>query len=217
MHILHSVLFLLTQGIRPFVIIINILLQDLFPLTHDLIRECIGTDPEIGSIISQRIIDLTVSDPVSHHDIGRRMGLREHVLDLLTGPDIPVRHAMLRHILLKLRPLLTLPFCHGSLTHTLHDGKGFLTVKPLVDKICHNIVTGTDSRGNGSLSAPDQLLCVIQPYVRSMRKTGNTDQIRKCLWLGIHYHLDNEVCSKLRDTKTPYRAAANVVRLDAKC
>ena len=124
---------------------------------------------------------------------------------------------MLSHILLKVRPLLTFPFCNRSFTDTFHDRKGFLTVHPLINEIRHNIVTGTDCGRNGRLPASDQFLCIVKPYVSSVGEPGNTDQIGQTLWLRIYNHLNNKVSPKLRNTKATHRAASDILRLDTKC
>ena len=72
-------------------------------LTHDLIGKGAGADTEKGRIVSQWIKDLTVGNTPRHHNIGCRMCFWEHVLDLFTGPDVPVRHTMRLHIFFPLR------------------------------------------------------------------------------------------------------------------
>ena len=186
-----------------------------FSLSHQFVRKCRCTDSEICRIIGKRIIDLAVGNPVCHHDISCSMGFREHVFDPLTGPDIPFRHVMLQHIFFKLRPFLTFSFCNGSFTHTFHNREGFFTFNAFVDQISHDIITSTDCRGNGCLSFFNQGLCIVQPHICSMRQTGNTDQVRKRLWLGINYHLDNKICSKLRDSQAAKRTAVNILRCDS--
>ena len=103
------------------------------------------------------------------------MGLGEHILDLLTGPDIPVRYAVRLHILLELRPLLAFALRNGSFPDPLHDGEGLLAVHPLIDQIGHDIVTGTDRRRDCRLPALNQFLGVVKPHVRSMGQPRDTD------------------------------------------
>ena len=103
------------------------------------------------------------------------MGLRKHVLDLLTGPDVPVRHIVGFHLLFPLR------FQSLTFTDALHDGEGKLTLQSLIDQVDHDIITGTDGRGNGRFSFLYQCLCITQPHIRTMGQTGDTDQIRKRL------------------------------------
>ena len=40
---------------------------------------------------------LKVGHPKGHHNIGRRMGFGEHVLDLSTGFDVPLRNIVFLH------------------------------------------------------------------------------------------------------------------------
>ena len=138
------------------------------------------------------------------------MRLREHVTDLLTGPDIPVRYILRFHRLFPLR------FQSFTFTHTLHDRKGKCTFHSLVDQIDHDIVTGTDCRRNGCFSGFYKFLCISKPYIRSMGQTGNSDQIGQCLWLCVLHHLDNEVRTELRDSKTSKLTPINVFRFDSK-
>ena len=137
------------------------------------------------------------------------MSFGEHVLDLFAGPDIPFRNIMLPHSSL---PLVPEPL---SFSHALHDRKCKAALHSHTDQIDHNIVSGTDRCGNGSLSFLDQSLGISQPYVRTMSKSRDPDQIRKILWLGINKHLHGKVCTKLRHTQTAKLAPSNILRSDA--
>ena len=99
------------------------------------------------------------------------MGLREHVLDQLTGPDIPVRYVVFFH---RRDPLITEAF---SLTDTLHDRECQATLYPFTNKVDHDVISGTDGSGNGCFSFLDQHLCIAKPYVCTMGKSRNTDQV----------------------------------------
>ena len=44
-------------------------------------------------------------------------------------------------------------------------------LQPLVDQIDHNIVSSTDTGGNGRCPGFDQILGISQPYVRTMGKS----------------------------------------------
>ena len=94
LHILDGILLLLGQGILPAPIICEQKLQLFPPLAHQLIAEGGGADAEKGRIIGQRVKNLEIGNAPCHHDIGRRVSLGEHILDLGAGPHIPVRHAM---------------------------------------------------------------------------------------------------------------------------
>ena len=148
-------------------------------LTHDLIGKSGRPDAEKRCVISQRMIHFTVGDTPCHHNIGCRMRLREHVFDLFTGPDIPVRHVICRHCLF---PLRLQPF---SLPHALHDLEGKRRIKPHMDQVDHNIITTADRRRDRCLSLLDQRLGISQPYIRPVSQSGDPDQIRKMLWFGI--------------------------------
>ena len=63
---------------------------------------------------------LGIRDPVGHHNVSHCMSSREHVLDLLTGLDIPLRHIVFPHeIFLFFRQ----PF---PFTDFFHDGERVL-------------------------------------------------------------------------------------------
>ena len=136
------------------------------------------------------------------------MGFREHVADLLTGIDVPFRHVFFPHRLFPLR------FQPLSFPYTFHDRKRKRTLHPLIDQIDHNIISGTDRCGNRCLSGFDQLLRIAQPHIGSVRQSGNPDQIRERLRICLLHHLDNEIRSELRDSKTSKRASADVFRFD---
>ncbi len=41
-----------------------------------------------------------------------------------------------------------------------------------IDQVDHDIITGTDGRGNGRFSFLDQCLCITQPHIRTMGQSG---------------------------------------------
>ena len=96
------------------------------------------------------------------------MRLREHVLDLLAGPDIPVRYIVVKHVLLPLRPLITLSFRNDTFSHILHDLKGLLRFQSHTDQIRHDIISCADCGGNGGLLLLDQSLRITKPHIRTM-------------------------------------------------
>ena len=160
--------------------------QSFFSLTHQLIVKGCGTDTEKCRIISQRVKYLTPCNSPCHHNVCRRMRLREHILDFFTGPHIPVRHPVIQHVFLIFRPFLAFSIGNGTFSYTLHNGKRLLTVQSFTDQICHDIVSGTDRSGNRCFSFLNQSLGITKPYVCSMGQTCDSDQIRKCLWFGIN-------------------------------
>ena len=196
LHILIFILFLIGKLIHILLVLGHVKQQFFLTLAHKLIAESGGTDGKISRVIGQRVKHLTVGDTVSHHNVGRRMGLREHVFDLFAGPDIPVGNVMFLHLRLPLR-FQTLTF-----SHALHDRKGLLTLQALLDQITHDIVSRTDGRGNRRLSFLDQRLRIAQPYVRTVGQTGNPDQIRKALRFRVHKHLHGKLRTELRNTQS---------------
>ena len=144
-------------------------------------------------------MDLTIGNPPCHHNVRRRMGLREHILDLLAGFDIPLGYVMRQHIRFPLFPHGTFSFRHHTLTYCLHNLEGLLRLHAHLDQIQHDIITGTDCRGNGRHAAHDQILCIAQPYVGTVGQTGDTHQIGKRLGFRINNHLHSKVCTELRN------------------
>ena len=134
------------------------------------------------------------------------MGLGEHILYLLAGVDVPVGHVLLLHggdpVILQ---ALALP-------DALHDGEGQAGLHPHLDQVDHDIVTGTDGRGNGGRAAHDQILGVAQPHVRAVGKPRNAHQVREGLGLGIDYHLHGEVGAELRNPQDSQLCAPDLVR-----
>ena len=145
------------------------------------------------------------------------MCLREHVFNLFAGPDIPIRHVMLSHILLKVRPLLTFPFCNRSFTDTFHDRKGFLTVHPIINEIRHNIITRTDCGRQCTVTSCNVILRSIKPHIRTMWQTGNTHKVREVFRFRITKHLHNKFRTKLRHTKASQIQSHQIIRRNTKC
>ena len=142
------------------------------------------------------------------------MRLREHVLDLLTGFQIPLRHIMREHILFPRLPQLRVDLflCNRSLTHSLHNLKGLFRFHALIDQIGHNIVSGTYTGGNRSDSIPDQILRIAHPHVGSMRQTGYPDKVGKGLRLCLDNHVHSEVRAELGDAETAQLRPADLLR-----
>ena len=207
-HILHGILLFLRQRVPPFFKFLYVVFQLFFPLAHQFIGKRCGADTEKSRVISQRMEDLIPGDPVRHHHVGRRVGFGEHIGDLLAGPDIPFRHVVLFH---DLDPLVFKSF---SLAHALHDRKRLAALHTLVDQIGHDIVAGTDRRGDRSFSLLDQHLGVAQPHICPVGQPGDPDQIGKTGGLGIQEHLDHELRPKLRDAQSSQRTPADILRRD---
>ena len=169
--------------------------QFFFSQTHELIIESGSSDTEICGIVGEGIIDLTVSDSPSHHNVSCSMGFGEHVFDLFAGPYVPIRHIVLFHLFFPFR------LQSFSFTHAFHDGKGLFAVHPFSDEIYHNIITGTDCSGNGRLSFLNQSLGISKPNVCTVGKSCNTHKIREMGRFRIDQHLHGKFCTKFRDAK----------------
>ena len=139
------------------------------------------------------------------------MCLREHIFNLFTGPDIPFRNIVFTHGSF---PLFAQTF---SFTYSFHDRKGKAAFYPHADEIDHNIISCTDCSRNRCFSFFDQCLCISQPYVCTMRQSGNTYQVRKIFRFRINKHLHGKICTKLRYTQTSELAASNILRFDSQC
>lgn len=59
----------------------------------------------------------------------------------------------------------------------------------------------------------DQRLGIAKPYVRAVRKPGDTNQIGKMRRMGVDEHLHGELCAKLRDPKGTKLCPSDVLRL----
>ena len=164
----------------------------------------------VGRIVFQRIIDLVIGDAQGHDHIGRRMGLGEHVLDGVAGPDIPVRHPVGPHHFAVFLVLWILG--EFSLSHQLHDLEGIPGLQPLGDEVDHDVVTGTDGGLNGTFSLVDQLLGVAHPHVGAMGQSRDPHQVGNIFWLCVQQHLDGEVGAELRDTQGAALGSPDVLR-----
>ena len=183
------------QSVLSALIILHDSQQMISALAHDLIRECRGTDAVVGSIIGKGIMDLAVGDAQSHHDIGCRMGAGEHIFDLQAGIDIPLGHICGLHGILHLR-------CKSfAFSNRLHGLKRKGLVHSLGNQVGHDVVTGTDRRGQNRFSFLDQGLGVAKPHIRAVGQTGNTDQFRHGRRPCVIEHADDELSAKLRDTQ----------------
>ena len=100
----------------------------------------------------QEIMGSYLQIGLAHHNVSRCMGFWEHVFNLFTGSNIPVRNIMLFHLFFPFR-LQTFPF-----TDTLHNGESLPVFQALIDKINHDIISGTDTSGNGCCTGFNQIL-----------------------------------------------------------
>ena len=142
------------------------------------------------------------------------MSLWEHVLNLFTRSDIPVRHIVGYHILLPFFPLRcrSLSLCHHALPHGLHNLEGLLRFHSLINQIGHDIIPGTHAGGNRRRAVPYQILCVSHPHIGAMGKPGDPYKIRERFRFGFDYHVHGKVCTEFRDTQTPQLRPADLLR-----
>ena len=88
---------------------------------------------------------LKVGHTKGHHNIGRRMGFGEHVLDLPTGLDVPLRNIVFLHGLDVAIALFFWDLEPHAFPHALHDGKGRLRLEPCVHEVDHDVIPTTDN------------------------------------------------------------------------
>ncbi len=148
---------------------------------------------KVGRIKLRRVIHLVVGDSIGHHHIGHRMSPGKHIFDFLAGIDVPVRHLMLSHqILLFLGQAF-------SLSDLFHDGKGIPVGQSLEPQVIHDVVPGGNGIVHGSRAADNQVLGVVEPYVRPMGKTRNPHQIGKLVRLRVIQHFSGKAGAKFRN------------------
>ena len=173
-------------------------LRHIDPFAHTgIVKVITGSDRKISRIIGFRIVDFEIGDTECHHYICRRMSLREHILDLLAGFNIPVRYICRLHIddiLIR----QTFPF-----SNLFHNFERFLFLYPFVDEIDHDTVTSRNGLFQSDGAIFNQSLSIPQPYVRTVGQTGNTQQVRKGLWFCIDQHPSYEFRTKFRNTQCP--------------
>ena len=142
---------------------------------HLSIVEACSLYCKVGRIEFSREMHLIISHPYGHDHISRCMGLREHVLYLVTGLYVPFRHLMGPHLctpLLMLRILGEFAFTHG-----LHDGEGKAGFQALGYKGIHYIVSVTDSSLYGAYTALYQVPRIAYPHICSVGQSGNADKV----------------------------------------
>ena len=126
---------------------------------------------KIRSVVCKRIMHFAECDAIRHHDVCRSMRAREKILDFLARSNEPLRYAALAQ---RLDNIWRDAF---SLANLLHRLEGKKRVDALMDEIHHDIVTCGNRIFDGTLTAADEILRIPQPYIRAVRKTGNTHEI----------------------------------------
>ena len=93
------------------------------------------------------------------------MSLREHVLYFFAGVNVPLRHIVIQHVLT--------PFVlkRLMLTGGLHDAEGFSRIHALMHKVNHDIVSTADRLLQSGYAILDEILGIIEVYVRSVGQT----------------------------------------------
>ena len=154
---------------------------------------------EVDRIKRLGTIDLEPHQPDGRHQIGHRMGFREHILDLPAGLDVPVRDFVFPHGFFPAG--LEAALGHLALTDSLHDIEGHLRFQPLAEQVEHDAVTAADDLGDGAGAAADQLIGVVGPDVRAMGQAGDLDQLGEVFGPGLHQHSAHEVRAHFRDAE----------------
>ena len=176
------------------------MLDAIFAHAHFFVVKGSRADAEEGRVVGQRIKDLAVGNAPCHHNVSDCVGFREHVLDALAAPDVPVRYVVGLHVCFPLVPVFAFAAGDFAFTDVFHDVEAFLAVDALADQIGHDVVTGTDSRGDGCFAFFKQRLGIADPHVCSVGQAGDTNQIGKGGRLRIDKHLHGEVGTEFRDT-----------------
>ena len=88
-----------------------------------------------------------------------------------------------------------------ALTDIFHDLETRLGLDAVLDEIVHDVVTRRDGFLQGNRARRNQVLGIVQPDVGAVGETGNADQFRKGLGLGVDEHLADERRAKFRDAQ----------------
>ena len=151
---------------------------------------------------------LAIGNAVGHEYIGHGVRLREEILHLFAGLDIPVRNLRLLHRL-EHRGLQAL-LRRLALTHVLHRLEGQARVYAFGNQMRHDVVTRRNRFGN-RLALLDEILRIVQPYVRTVRIAGYTHNLAEALRLYVADHLAHELRAALRNAEGA-DLAANLLR-----
>ena len=154
---------------------------------------------------------LAIGNAVGHKNVRHSMRLREQILYLFAGLDIPFGNIYRAHSLKHLR--LQTFFRRLALTHVLHRLKRQTGFHALGNQVRHNVVTRGDSFGN-RLAFLNQILRIVQPYVRTVRITGYTHNLTEFLRLYVADHLTYKLSATFRDTESA-DGTVNLLRRNA--
>ena len=126
------------------------------------------------------------------------MGFREHVLDFQTAVNIPLRHIVIFQHLYTFRCKSLGGF---SLSGVLHDLECLFRLNAFVQQISHNAVTGTDYVRNGTGAVIDQVFGISKPYVSTVGKSADLQEVAEFFRFGVQQHLNGEAGSHFRNAK----------------
>ena len=171
---------------------------------HSRQLEGLGANREESAVVGQRLVDLIPGDAEGHHDVGHGVGPREEVADLMARVDEPLRDMagfqlpfVVRRLLAQFIELVDAL----ALTDIFHDLETRLGLDAVLDEIVHDVVTRRDGFLQGNRARRNQVLGIVQPDVGAVGETGNADQFRKGLGLGVDEHLADERRAKFRDAQ----------------
>ena len=135
----------LGAGILVLLDLLQLFLDKLDAVAHHALVEAalLAAAVEIGRVERKRLVHLEPRDAEGHHDIRRRVGLREKVLDLLARADVPFRDACGLHLLLRAVGQT------AALSDGLHDLERPLFGHPAFDEVQHDIVAAADGVVDG--------------------------------------------------------------------
>ena len=155
-------------------------------LRYDFRIKAVRRNGKHCTVEGDRHMHLVPSETDGRHNVRRRVRLREHVLDLLTGADIPFGHVVRAH--------LGLPFGRKTLTlsHRLHDLEGERVLESVADQVVHDVVSTSDNVRNIADALFNEVLRVIRPNVGTVRESGNLQKVGKVSRLCLLNHLHNE-------------------------
>ena len=162
---------------------------------HSRQLEGLGADRKEGRVIGQGIIDFKPGDAEGHHDVGYGVGSREEVADFVARIDEPLGNvAFLEFFFVIGRLLAQLVELVDALalTDVFHDLKARLGLDAVLNEIVHDVVTGRNGFLQLHRAGRDEVLGVVQPYVRTVGKAGYAHQFREGLGLGVDEHLADE-------------------------
>ena len=158
-----------------------------------------SSDGEYGCVKFQGVIYFEPSKLICGDYIGGGVSLREHILDFQTAFNIPFGHIVISHCLLH---FLSEKLGCFSLSGYLHYLEGKIRVNAVIYKIGHNTVTAADNLGYCTYAVFDKILCISQPYVSSMGKSRDLEQVGKSCGLSVKKHLHSKACSHFGNGKS---------------